>query len=77
MIYFCRLQILLLICVGLQIRRNGGEDLITLSPRGRISVGADNKVSFTADPDGNFRYQMPGDEAWAQRMLNLIRASNR
>lgn len=61
----------------MQIRRNGGEDLITLSPRGRISVGADNKVSFTADPDGNFRYQMPGDEAWAQRMLNLIRASNR
>ncbi len=24
-----------------------------------------------------YRYQIPGDEAWAQRMLNLIRASNR
>ncbi len=54
-----------------------GDSLIALSPRGRISVGADNKVSFTADPDGNFRYQIPGDEAWAQRMLDLIRASNR
>ena len=54
-----------------------GEDLIALSPRGRISISADNKVSFTADPAGNFRYQIPGDEAWTQRMLNLIRASNR
>ncbi|MCR4828718.1 MAG: nucleoside hydrolase [Bacteroidales bacterium] len=52
------------------------DDLIALSPRGRISIGADIKVSFIADPEGNFRYQMPGDEAWAQRMLNLIRASN-
>ena len=54
-----------------------GDSLIALSPRGRISIGADNKVSFTADPDGNIRYQIPGDEAWAQRMLDLIRASNR
>lgn len=53
-----------------------GDSLIALSPRGRISIGADNKVSFTADPNGNFRYQMPGDETWAQRMLDLIRASN-
>ena len=54
-----------------------GESLIALSPRGRLSISADNKVSFTADPDGNYRYQIPGDEAWAQRMLNLIRASNK
>ena len=54
-----------------------GDSLIALSPRGRISINTDNKVSFTADPDGNFRYQIAGDEAWAQRMLNLIRASNR
>lgn len=60
----------------LPLQEMEGDDLIALSPRGRISIGADNKVSFIADPDGNFRYQMPGDEAWAQRMLNLIRASN-
>ena len=33
--------------------------------------------SSTADPDGNFRYQIPGDEAWAQFILNKIRATNR
>ena len=33
--------------------------------------------SSTDDPDGNFRYQIPGDEAWAERILNKIRATNR
>lgn len=46
-----------------------GESLIALSPR--------EHLSFTADPNGNYRYQIAGDEAWAERMLNLIRASNR
>lgn len=53
-----------------------GESLIALSPRGHLTF-SNNKVSFTADPDGNYRYQIAGDDAWAQRMLNLIRASNR
>ncbi|MBP5540428.1 MAG: nucleoside hydrolase [Bacteroidales bacterium] len=53
-----------------------GESLVALSPRGHLSFNT-NKVSFTADPDGNYRYQIAGDEVWAQRMLNLIRASNR
>lgn len=43
----------------------------------QIILDADNQVSFTADPDGNFRYQIPGDEAWAQFILNKIRATNR
>ena len=47
-----------------------GDDLIELSPRGRISLSADNKITFTADPDGNYRYQIAGDEAWAERLLN-------
>ena len=33
--------------------------------------------SSTDDPDGNFRYQIPGDEAWTQFILNKIRATNR
>ena len=53
-----------------------GDDLIELSPRGRISLSADNKITFTADPDGNYRYQIAGDEAWAERLLNMIRASS-
>lgn len=61
----------------LPLQEMEGDSLIALSPRGHISIGADNKVSFNADPDGNFRYQIAGDEAWAERMLNLIRASNR
>ena len=60
----------------LPLQEIAGDSLIALSPRGHLSFNA-NKVSFTADPDGNYRYQMPGDEAWAQRMLDLIRASNR
>ncbi len=53
-----------------------GDDLIELSPRGHISLSADNKITFTADPDGNYRYQIAGDEAWAERLLNIIRASS-
>ena len=53
-----------------------GESLIALSPRGHLTFSA-NKVSFTTDPDGNYRYQVKGDESWAQQILSLIRASNR
>ena len=53
-----------------------GDGLIGLSPRGRIVMSDDNKVSFVADPEGNCRYQISGDEAWADRMLNLIRESS-
>ncbi len=54
-----------------------GDSLINLSPRGRISINFDNKISFIADPDGNYRYQIKGDEVWAQRIFNMIRSSNR
>lgn len=53
-----------------------GDDLIGLSPRGHIVINDENKISFITDPDGNYRYQISGDEAWADRMLNLIRASS-
>ena len=53
-----------------------GDSLFTLSRRGRITMNADKKIDFTADPQGNVRYQISRDEAWSQRMLNLIRASN-
>lgn len=53
-----------------------GDDLIGLSPRGHMVFNDENKISFITDPDGNYRYQISGDEAWADRMLNLIRASS-
>ena len=60
----------------LPIQEIEGDSLFTLSPRGHLSFSDDNKVSFTTDPAGNYRYQIKGDELWAQRMLSLIRASN-
>jgi Inosine-uridine nucleoside N-ribohydrolase len=61
----------------LPIQEIEGEGTFALSPRGHLTLTNDGHVNFTYDPKGNCRYQMPGDEAWAQRMLNLIRASNR
>lgn len=53
-----------------------GDSLFALSPRGRVTMNADNKIDFTTNPKGNVRYQIAGDEAWVQRILNHIRASN-
>ena len=61
----------------LPIQEIEGEGTFALSPRGHLTLTADGHANFTYDPEGNCRFQMPGDEAWAQRMLNLIRASNR
>lgn len=61
----------------LPIQEIEGDSLFALSPRGHISLTSDGRVNFTYDPTGNCRFQMPGDEAWAQSMLSRIRASNR
>ena len=54
-----------------------GDGLFELSPRGRVVLHRDEgTVDFIADPDGNFRFQYAGSEAWNQQMLSLIRASN-
>ena len=52
------------------------SSLFALSPRGYLTL-ADDKVSFTADPAGNIRYQLPGDAAWAASILQIIRDFNR
>lgn len=53
-----------------------GDDLFTLSPRGHLTVKDNKRADFTPAADGNCRYQIMGDEAWRNRVLALIRASN-
>lgn len=53
-----------------------GDELFTLSPRGRLTVHENERADFTPSADGNCRYQIMGDDAWRSRVLGLIRASN-
>lgn len=38
-----------------------------------VTLSEDCATHFTPDPNGNFRYQLPGGEKWAATMLNRIR----
>ena len=62
--------------VLLPLQEIEGDSLFSLSPRGNVTMNADNRIDFTASSSGNVRYQIYRDEAWTQRILNLIRASN-
>lgn len=50
-----------------------GDGLFRISERGRVILGEDAGTSFETDPQGNFRYHIPGDDKWNERMLDLIR----
>lgn len=52
-----------------------GDDWFTLSPRGKVKVLRDSRTIFTPDPEGNFRYQIPGDKAWSEKILSEIKDS--
>ena len=54
-----------------------GDCLFSLSERGSITILPDAETPFTPSPTGNCRYQLPGDEAWANTMLEKIRAVNK
>ena len=54
-----------------------GDGLFTLSERGTVSLLPDAETPFTPSPTGNCRYQLPGDEAWANTMLEKIRSVNK
>lgn len=62
--------------VLLPLQEIEGDSLFSLSPRGNVTMNADNRIDFTASSSGNVRYRIYRDEAWTQRILNLIRASN-
>ena len=48
-------------------------ETFSYSSRGSISVSADDTLVFTETPDGPFRYQLAGDEAWADRQFVSLR----
>lgn len=52
-----------------------GDQLFNLSERGRVRLTAKGETLFTANPEGNCRYQLPGDSLWADAMLWRIRKS--
>ena len=51
-----------------------GDDIFyKLSPRGRVTLTPTGETIFTEDPDGNARYQYPGDKGWSDFVLKYIR----
>lgn len=57
-----------------------GDDEYILSPRGYVTFvdkGEESLMLFKQDPNGNARYQMPGDTYFAQAKLMDIRRHNR
>ena len=50
-----------------------GDDLYKLSPRGWVKLTPAGETLFTADPNGNCRYQYPGDPVWCDTVLKYIR----
>ena len=54
-----------------------GDSLFAFSPRGTVTFTDQAETIFTPSATGNCRYQLPGNNAWAQHILNLIRTSNK
>ena len=52
-----------------------GNDLFTLSQPGIVTLTPQAETIFTADPNGNSRYQIPGTAEWNEMMLEKIRKS--
>jgi len=50
-----------------------GDGFYRLSPRGRVTLTRNGETIFTPDPEGNARYQYPGDPVWCDMVLKYIR----
>ena len=50
-----------------------GDELYSLSERGRVVLTPRGETLFTPDPKGNCRYQFPGDKVWSDTVLKYIR----
>ena len=50
-----------------------GDDLYKLSPRGWVTLTPNGETLFREDPNGNARYQYPGDPVWCDLVLKYIR----
>ena len=52
-----------------------GDELFKLSERGEVRLTPSGETIFTANTQGNCRYQLPGDSVWNDDMLWRIRKS--
>jgi hypothetical protein len=50
-----------------------GDEFYKLSERGRVTLTPRGETLFTPDPEGNCRYQYPGDPEWCKTVLMYIR----
>ncbi len=50
-----------------------GDEFYKLSERGRVVLTPNAETIFTPDPEGNARYQVPGDPVWCDMVLKYIR----
>ena len=50
-----------------------GDDFYKLSERGWVTLTRNGETLFTPDPNGNCRYQYPGDPVWCDTVLKYIR----
>jgi len=51
----------------------GDEAIYQISQRGWITLTPTGETLFTPDPNGNARYQLPGDDSWSDQLLKYIR----
>ena len=52
-----------------------GDHLFTISESGTVELTENAETIFTPDANGNCFYQIPGNEKWAEKLLNIIRRS--
>ena len=50
-----------------------GDGIYELSERGWVTLTPNGETIFTPDPNGNCRYQYPGDPVWCDTVLKYIR----
>lgn len=51
----------------------GDDAIFKMSERGWITLTPTGETIFTPDPNGNARYQFPGDSDWCDKLLKYIR----
>jgi hypothetical protein len=50
-----------------------GDEFYKLSERGWVTLTPRGETLFKPDPNGNARYQYPGDANWCETVLKYIR----
>ncbi len=53
-----------------------GDSAFYMSERGWVELTHKGETIFTPDPNGNCRYQKPGDTRWNDLILKYIRLMN-